>query len=118
MKEVDQIKEVEKKIAGFPVLKDLALRTHTLILDSAPQLSTRLWYGMPGYALTPKSPVLCFIRVDDERFLTLGLTEHAQHIEVKGSNSTLMPCAWFITKLNKSTESQISEIVRSAVPNK
>jgi hypothetical protein len=108
---------VEEKISQLPAFQSMALKVHQAILKANPNLVPRLWYGMPGYALSPKSPVLCFFRVDDEQYLTLGLSEQAQHSVSSRSKSTLMPCAWFLTTLNKDTEAEIAEIVRSATTN-
>ncbi|MEX1303174.1 MAG: molybdopterin-guanine dinucleotide biosynthesis protein B, partial [Desulfotignum sp.] len=43
--------EVLDWIARLPnSYRGMAERLHGLILDSVPELSPRLWYGMPGYA--------------------------------------------------------------------
>jgi hypothetical protein len=113
----DDVTLVEEKIKRFPAFQSMAMKVHKVIMKANPNLVPRLWYGMPGYALSAKSPVLCFFRVDDEQFLTLGLSEHAQHSLSPRSKSTLMACAWFLTTLNKDTEVEITKIVRSATAN-
>jgi hypothetical protein len=65
---------VRDKIASLPAFRDVAARLHDVIVTAAPELQPRLWYGMPGYATAPKSPVVCFFRVDDDRYVTFGLT--------------------------------------------
>ena len=42
----------------------MAERLHEAITASAPGLSPKLWYGMPGYAKDGK--VLCFFQPADE----------------------------------------------------
>ena len=37
-------------------------RLHEIIMETAPELKPRLWYGMPGYA--KDGPVLVFFRKD------------------------------------------------------
>ena len=49
---------VKDKIGELPAFRDIAARLHEVITEAAPDLRPRLWYGMPGYALAKKSPVL------------------------------------------------------------
>ena len=106
---------VRDKIAALPAFNDVAARLHEVILRAAPQLQPRLWYGMPGYAASKKTPVLCFFRVDDDRYVTFGLSEHAHHEPEPGSEHRLMGSAWFLTELDEPTEARVAEIVRRAV---
>lgn len=106
---------VQEKIASLPAFQDIAARLHEVIMAAAPELQPRLYYGMPGYAKAKKEPVLCFFRVDDDRFVTLGLSEHAHHEADSGSGHLLMESAWFLTALDEPTEARITEIVRRAV---
>lgn len=106
---------VRDKIAALPAFNDVAARLHEVILSAAPQLQPRLWYGMPGYALSKKTPVLCFFRVDDDRYVTFGLSEHAHHEPEPGSQHQLMGSAWFLTELDEPTEARVAEIVQRAV---
>ncbi len=106
---------IEDKIASLPAFRDVAARLHEVILAAAPELKPRLWYGMPGYAATAKTPVLCFFRVDDEKFVTFGLSEHARHEPEPGAGHQLMSSAWFLTSLDEPTAARIAEIVRRAV---
>jgi hypothetical protein len=107
---------VRDKLAALPAFNDIAARLHEVILGAAPELQPRLWYGMPGYARSKKGPVLCFFRVDDDKFLTFGLSEHAHHEPDAASGHQLMGSAWFLTTLDEPTEQRIAEIVRRAVP--
>lgn len=104
-----------EKIAALPAFRDVAARLHEVILAAAPELQPRLWYGMPGYATARKRPVLCFFRVDDDRYVTFGLTEHAHHEPDPSSGHQLMPSAWFLTQIDEPTEARITAIVRGAV---
>lgn len=90
-----------------------ALRMHELIMAADSSLQPRLWYGMPGYAKTKDSAVLCFFREDE--YMTFGLTEHV-HFTVKAdAGDLLMPSAWFFTELDEATERRIITIVKEAV---
>jgi hypothetical protein len=106
---------VRDKIAALPAFNDLAARLHEVILAAAPDLQPRLWYGMPGYALAKKAPVLCFFRVDDDRYVTFGLSEHAHHEPEQGAGHRLMGSAWFLTELDEATEARVAQIVQRAV---
>jgi hypothetical protein len=88
-------------------------RLHALILKSAPELKPRVWYGMPGYA-KGSGPVLCFFRVD-EKYMTFGLTEKANHSRDDGAKDQLMASAWFFNDLDEATEKRIAGIVQRAV---
>lgn len=105
--------EVLDKIANFSENnKTLARRIHELIMEADPSLQPRLWYGMPGYAKTKDSAVLCFFREDE--YMTFGLTEHAHFAVDETVKDLLVPSAWFFTKLNEATEQKIMKIVQSA----
>lgn len=92
--------------------RPLAEKIHQLILDVEPSLHPRLWYGMPGYAKTKDSAVLCFFR-EDEKYMTFGYTERVDVAPAADSADKLMPCAWFFTELDAATEASIAKIVRS-----
>lgn len=103
--------EVLTKIAQFSEKnKPLAERLHELIMEAAPSLHPRLWYGMPGYAKTKDSAVLCFFRED--KYMTFGFTESVDITPKTGASDQLMPCAWFFTELDKATEQKVIEIVQ------
>ncbi len=88
-------------------------RMHDVIMEAAPALKPRLWYGMPGYALGRSKPVLVFIRKDD--YLTFGLTEKATLPIDEEAPHQLIANAWFLTELDAATEARMAEIVRGAV---
>ena len=105
--------EVLAKLAQFSEPnKAIALRMHELFIEADPTLQPRLWYGMPGYAKTKDSAVLCFFREDE--YMTFGLTEHANFSTKSDTTDLLLPSAWFFKELNDATERRIIEIVRDA----
>jgi surface antigen len=60
-KETDEESAVLAKIAEMPESdRAMAERIHAVIKASAPALSPKLWYGMPGYAKDGK--VVCFFQ--------------------------------------------------------
>ncbi|GAB6876751.1 DUF1801 domain-containing protein [Thermaerobacter litoralis] len=105
---------VVAKIETWPEpFRSYGLRLHQAIVDAVPQLTPRLWYGMPGYA-RGSGPVLCFFRADD-RFMTFGLTDKAHFALDPGQPTQLMPSAWFFAVLDEPTVEAIVAIVRQAV---
>jgi hypothetical protein len=91
-----------------------ALRLHEIMKAAAPELKSRLWYGMPGFAKTASDPVLLFFRADDA-YITFGMTEKVKFTKEEGVDHQLMPCAWFMTDLDEPTEKKITEIVQMAI---
>jgi hypothetical protein len=105
---------VRDKIGELPAFRAVAARLHELIMEAAPDLQPRLWYGMPGYAAKKSSPVICFFRVDGDDYVTFGLTEKATLAPDPESGHLLMGSAWFLTELDPPTEERIAAIVRDA----
>ena len=113
-KDADNLAAVLEKIPQmFGDQADIGRRMHDVIMEAAPALKPRLWYGMPGYALGRSKPVLVFIRKDD--YLTFGLTEKAKLLVDADAPHKLTPNAWFLTELDAATEARMAEIVRAAV---
>jgi hypothetical protein len=113
--QVDDETAVREKIAALPAFQGIATRLHEVIMRSAPELRPRLWYGMPGYAKAKSSPVICFFRVDDEDYVTFGLTEKAHLAPDPSAGHQLIGSAWFLTELDEATENRVADLVRDAV---
>jgi len=112
-KDADNLAAVLEKIPQmFGEYAEIGLRMHNIIMEAAPKLKPRLWYGMPGYARGRSTPVLVFIRKDD--YLTFGLTEKANLPIDEDAPHKLIANAWFLTELDAATEARIAEIVRVA----
>ena len=106
---------VRDKIAQLPAFQDVAWRLNEIIMKAAPELKPRLWYGMPGYANSKSSPVICFFRVDADDYVSFGLTEKATLAPDEGASHKLIGSAWYLTEIDDPTEARIAEIVtRSA----
>ena len=104
---------VIEKIKGLGDFEDTGRRIHEVIMAAAPELEPRLWYGMPGYAKAKRSPVICFVRVDDGQ-VTFGITEKADLTPEDGAPDQLIGSAWFVTGLDERTERSIAAIVERA----
>lgn len=102
----DQEQEVLAKIKEYQE-KDFpeAGEVHELIMQANPSLCPRLWYGMPGYAKTKDSAVLCFFRKDT--MISFGVTEAAK----LNDDASIFPSAWCITRLDKDAAAKIVEVV-------
>jgi uncharacterized protein YdhG (YjbR/CyaY superfamily) len=100
------------KIASFPEPdRSMGRRLHTIITESGPKLSPRLWYGMPAY--TKDGEVLCFFQPASKfkaRYGTLGFNDAA-----KLDDGDFWPTAFAVKELTASDEAKISSIVRKAV---
>ena len=108
------LQQVLEKIAGTDEpARSVMQRMHDVIVAAAPELKPRIWYGMPGYALSASSPVLVFFR-NDER-MSLGVSEKVTFRPAGGRDGLLMPAAWYFEELDEVTEKRVAEIVRAAV---
>ncbi len=114
-KDADNLAAVLEKIPQmFGDDAAVGQRLHDIIMETAPELKPRLWYGMPGYARGRSKPVLVFIRKDD--YVTFGLTEKANLPVDEDAPDKLIPNAWFLkTELDEATAARIAEIARAAV---
>ncbi len=108
----DQEADVLEKIAEMPEPdRGMARRLHEIIKASAPELTPRLWYGMPAYAKDGK--VLCFFQSADKwksRYATLGFDDGANL-----DDGAMWPTAFALTELTASVEARIAELVTKAV---
>ena len=111
-KKTDGESAVLAKIAAMPgANRAMGERLHALIKASAPALSPRLWFGLPGYARDGK--VVCFFRsahTFKERYMTLGFSDKANLDE-----GGLWPVYFALTELTATEEARISALVKKAV---
>ena len=111
-KKTDGESAVLEKIADMPGSnRVMGERLHTLIKTSAPELSPRLWFGLPGYAKDGK--VICFFRsahTFKERYMTFGFSDKAQL-----DDGGLWPIYFALKELTTAEEARISALVKKAV---
>ena len=106
----DGASQVAEKIEKFSdKYRPVAKKLHALIMKTNPDLHPRLWYGMPGYAKTKDSAVLCFFRED--KYISFGLTENAKFNLAEGA---IVGSAWFLTSLDEDSEQKIKQIIKEA----
>jgi uncharacterized protein YdhG (YjbR/CyaY superfamily) len=99
------------KIAELPEPdRAMAERLHAVIKASAPALSPKLWYGMPGWAKDGK--VVCFFQAAQKfksRYATFGFNDTANLDE-----GTMWPTAYALMELTTADEERISALVKKA----
>jgi hypothetical protein len=100
------------KIAAMPA-SDRAMgeRLHAIIRAAAPDLSPKLWYGMPAYAKDGK--VVCFFQGAAKfktRYATLGFSDMAALDEGR-----MWPTGFALTELTPAEAARIGELLKRAV---
>jgi uncharacterized protein YdhG (YjbR/CyaY superfamily) len=108
----DEEAAVLAKIAALPAPdRALAERIHAIVKASAPELSPRLWYGMPAYAKDGK--VVCFFqdaRKFKTRYATFGFSDKAAL-----DDGHMWPIGFALTQLTPADEARIAALVKKAV---
>jgi len=85
-------------------------RLHALIKASAPDLTPRLWYGMPAYAKGGK--LVCHFQPAQKfktRYATLGFSDVANLDE-----GAMWPVSYALTELTAAVEARIGALVQKA----
>ena len=110
--EADAERAVLAKIAEMPKPdRVMGERFHATVRASAPELSPRLWYGMPAY--TKEGKVVCFFQSADKfksRYATFGFNDDANLDE-----GNMWPTSFALTKLTAAEEKKIAALVKKAV---
>jgi len=108
----DGEKDVLAKIAEMTDTdRALAGRLHEIIRSAAPDLTPKLWYGMPAYARDGK--VVCFFQSAAKfktRYATLGFSDQA-HLD----DGAMWPTTYALTELTPAVEARIGELLGAAV---
>ena len=89
----------------------MAERIHAIIKASAPDLTSRTWYGMPAYAKDGK--IVCFFQPAQKfktRYATLGFNDPA-HLD----DGAMWPVAFALKEMTAAEEARIGELVKQAV---
>lgn len=111
-KRADGEKDVLEAIAAMEGQdKEMAERIHALVLETAPELWPKTWYGMPAYA--KDGNVLCFFQSAkrfDARYATFGFNDGA-----KLDDGALWPISFAVKKLTPEGERKLRELVKKAV---
>jgi len=108
----DEESIVLEKITAMPEPdRTMGRRLHTLIKASAPELSSKLWYGMPAYA--KDGNVVCFFQDANKfkaRYGTLGFSDKAAL-----DDGHMWPTSFALKELTAAEEAKIGALVKKAV---
>ncbi len=111
-KAADTESEVLAKIAEMSDSdRVIAERLHALIKAGAPDLTAKLWYGMPAYARDGK--MICFFQPAAKfkaRYATLGFSDEATLDE-----GTMWPASYALTEITADVEARIAALLRQAL---
>ena len=106
-------KAVLAKIAEMPGPdRAIAKRLHEIVKASAPDLSSKTWYGMPAYA-NKDGKVVCYFTAADKfksRYATFGFNDDANLDE-----GNMWPTSFALKELTAAEEARIGALVKKAV---
>ena len=104
--------DILAKIAEMPEPdRTMATRVHAIVKASAPELTSRTWYGMPAYA--KDGNVICFFQSGHRfkaRYATFGFSDKANLDE-----GAMWPNSYALKQLTRAEEERIAALVKKAV---
>ena len=89
----------------------MAERVHAIVIEAAPGLKPRTWYGMPAYAKDGK--VICFFQDAAKfkaRYATFGFSDKANL-----DDGNMWATSFALTRLTRAEEERIADLVKRAV---
>lgn len=92
--------------------RSMAKKIHSIVKVVAPDLTPRLWYGMPAYS-NKEGKVVCFFqdaRKFKTRYATFGFSDKANL-----DDGDMWSTGFALKKMSAVTEKKISELVKKAV---
>lgn len=105
-------RQVQEKIAEMTGSdKEMAQRLHELVMDVAPSLTPRTYYGMPAWAKDGK--VICFFQPAGKfkvRYATFGFQPDASL-----DDGSMWPTSFALIELTSAGERRIAELVKKAI---
>jgi uncharacterized protein YdhG (YjbR/CyaY superfamily) len=104
---------VRAKLAAMaPADRALGERIHEIVKANAPDLSPRLWYGMPAYA-NGDGAVVCFFQDAQKfktRYATLGFSDKARL-----DDGGMWPTSYALNELTPDDEAAIAALLKKAM---
>ena len=91
--------------------RTMAKRIDALVMEAAPDLAQRTWYGMPAYAKDDK--VVCFFQDAQKfksRYATFGFSDRANL-----DKGAMWPTSFALAELTEADEKKIGALVKKAV---
>lgn len=111
-KKADALADLMTKLAEMPDdERVMGERIHTLVMEAAPELQPRTWYGMLAWAKDGK--VLCFFQAAtkfESRYSTFGFQDNARL-----DDGAMWPASFALVALGPEEERKITELVKRAV---
>ena len=111
-KKADEAEACVEAITALPQPdRGLAEAIHRIVLDVAPGLDPKTWYGFPSYARDGK--VVCFFQSAAKfktRYAVLGFSDEAAL-----DDGTMWPTYFALGTLSADDEARIAALVRQAV---
>ena len=105
-------KDQLKKIAEMPKTdREIAEGVHAVVKEHAPELESKTWYGMPGYARDGK--IMFFVQSAEKfktRYTTFGFNDIANL-----DDGDLWPTAYTIPEWSAAAEKKVTALVKKAV---
>ena len=89
----------------------MGVKIHEIIKTNAPELTPRLWYGMPAYSKEGK--VVCFFQNSQKfktRYSTLGFSDKANL-----DDGNMWPTSYAIMELTPKEQTIIASLIKKAV---
>ncbi|PPF90033.1 hypothetical protein C5B96_00380 [Subtercola sp. Z020] len=109
---VDPLVDLLAKIDEMPEPdRAIAMRVHEIVTESAPDLTPKTWYGMPGWALD--GTVVIFFQGATKfktRYCTLGFSDSARL-----DDGPLWPTSYALAELTPDVERTVAALVTRAV---
>jgi uncharacterized protein YdhG (YjbR/CyaY superfamily) len=90
----------------------MATRLHELLMETAPELMPRTWYGMPAYA-NKDGKVVCFFQAGEKfktRYSSFGFSDSANLDE-----GDMWPVSFALKKLTPAVEARVVDLVKAAL---
>ncbi|HKJ26426.1 MAG TPA: hypothetical protein VJ965_02210 [Anaerolineales bacterium] len=92
--------------------RTMATRLHELLMETAPELMPRTWYGMPAYA-NEDGKVVCFFQAGEKfktRYSSFGFSDSANLDE-----GDMWPVSYALKKLTPAVEARVVDLVKEAL---
>lgn len=107
-------REFDACIAAIEALEgrdgEIARRLHAIVVEEAPHLDPKTWYGFPTYAKDGKNIVFYQPAAKFEtRYGSIGFEENATL-----DDGAMWPVAFAVTAMTNSVEQRLRELVRRA----
>ncbi|MFD2840889.1 iron chaperone [Populibacterium corticicola] len=110
-----KVKEFEACVAAIEALEGtdraVAERLHVIVLEEAPDLDPKTWYGFPTYARDGKNIV--FYQPAEKFGTRYGCISFEEHAAL--DDGDMWPIAFAVNQMTEGVESRVRDLVRQAI---